>query len=144
MARLILDTGIIIAGVRGHIDIAAIADADDVALPAVAVAEYLAGTVLDDEPARAATQRAFLDEVLQVLPIHDYDRAVAEHHAALLAHVRRRGDRRGAHDLIIAATARATNRIVLTTDERARFGELPEVEARVVAGPSVPRLPGAG
>lgn len=134
MARLILDTCVVIAGARGRVDVAALADTDDVAIPAIAVAEYLAGTLLDADPGRAAARRAFLDEVLQVLPVHDYDRAVAEHHAALLAHVQRTGGKRGAHDLIVAATARAADRIVLTTDERARFGELPEVTARVVAG----------
>ncbi|MDN5798334.1 MAG: PIN domain-containing protein, partial [Intrasporangium sp.] len=105
---------------------------DDVAIPAVVVAEYLAGTLLDPDPGRSVAQRAFLDEVLQVLPVHEYDRDVAEHHAALLAHVQRTGSERGAHDLIIAATARAADRTVLTTDERARFGELPDVSARLV------------
>ena len=133
MARLILDTGVVIAGVRGRVDVAALADTDDVAIPAVTVAEYLAETLLDPDPGRAAAQRAFLDEVLQVLPVHVYDGTVAEHHAALLAHVQRDGGTRGAHDLIIAATARATDRILLTTDERARFGELPDVSARLVA-----------
>lgn len=132
MARLILDTGVVIAGARGHLDVTTLTDADDVAIPAVAVAEYLAGTLLDSDPGRAAAQRAFLDEVLGVLPILEYDRGVAEHHAALLAHVQRTGSKRGAHDLIIAATARATGRTLLTTDERARFGELPEINARVV------------
>lgn len=131
MARLILDTGVIIAGVRGPLDVAALGDTDDVVIPAVAVAEYLAGTLLDPDPGRSAAQRAFLDEVLQVLPVHEYDRDVAEHHAVLLAHVRGAGIKRGAHDLIIAATARAADRIVLTTDERARFGELPDVTVRL-------------
>lgn len=133
MARLILDTGVLIAGVRGHIDVAALGDTDDVAIPAVVVAEYLAGTLLDPDPGRSVAQRGFLDEVLQVLPVHEYDRDVAQHHAALLAHVQRTGSKRGAHDLIIAATARAADRIVLTTDERARFGELPDVSVRLVA-----------
>ena len=83
--------------------------------------------MLDADPGRVLAQRAFLDEVLRVLPLCYYDRTVAEHHAALLAHVQRTGRKRGAHDLIIAATARATDRVVLTTDARARFGELPEV-----------------
>ena len=49
---------------------------------------------------------------------------MANHHAALLAHTHKSGIPRGAHDLIIAATARANGRILVTTDERARFGEL--------------------
>lgn len=132
MARLILDTGVLVAGVRGRVDVASLADSDDVAMPAIAVAEYRAGTLLDDDPGRAAAQSAFLDEVLQVVLLCVYDRAVAEHHAALLAHVQRTGTRRGAHDLIVAATARATGRIVLTTDQRAHFDQLPEVSARVI------------
>lgn len=134
MARLILDTGTLIAGVRGRLDLAALADGDDVVLPAVAVAEYLVGTLLDGDAGRSAAQRAFLDDVLRVLPVRDYDHDVAVHHAALLAHVRTTGRKRGAHDLIIAATALATDRTVVTTDERAGFADLPDVAARVISG----------
>ncbi|MGH3586089.1 MAG: PIN domain-containing protein [Pseudonocardia sp.] len=131
MARLILDTGVLVAGARGR-RLEVPASGDDVALPALVIAEYLAGTMLDTDPGRAAAQRAFLDEVLQVLPILDYDEGVAEHHAALLAHTRRLGEPRGAHDLVVAATARSADRTVVTTDERAGFGELPGVDVRVV------------
>lgn len=91
MARLILDTGVLVAGVRGRLDVAAVTDEDDVALPAVVLAEYLTGVVLDADPARQAAQRAFLAELLTVMPVEDYTPTVAEHHAALLAHVRRAG-----------------------------------------------------
>ncbi|GAA3459866.1 PIN domain-containing protein [Saccharothrix longispora] len=133
MARLILDTGVLVAGARGVLPPTAITDEDDVALPAVALAEYLTGILLDRDPARSAAQRAFLGDLLAAVPVEDYTPAVAEHHAELLAHVKRSGNARGAHDLIIAATARATNRTVVTTDERARFGELPAVAVRVVS-----------
>lgn len=132
MARLIVDTGVLVGAVRGQVNLGGLGDTDDVAIPAVVVAEYVAGTLLDGDPGRAAAQRAFLDEVLAVVPVHPYDQHVAAHHAALLAHVRRGGHPRGAHDLIIAATARATERVVVTTDERARFAELPEVTARLL------------
>ncbi|MDQ2881373.1 MAG: PIN domain-containing protein [Actinomycetota bacterium] len=132
MARLILDTGVLIAAVRGQVDPAALGDTDNVAVPAVVVAEYLAGVALEADPGRAAAQRAYLDDVLAVVPVADYDHTVAAHHAALLAHTRRSGRRRGAHDLIIAATARASGRTLVTTDERACFRELPEVTAHLV------------
>lgn len=61
-----------------------------------------------------------------------YDRAVVEHHDALLAHTHRTGNRRGVHDLIIAVTAHPTGRPVATTDERARFGELPDATVRFI------------
>ncbi|HWH09606.1 MAG TPA: PIN domain-containing protein [Solirubrobacteraceae bacterium] len=132
MARLILDTSVLVAGARGLLDESELAADDDVAVPAVAVSEYLAGVLLDCDPARQAAQRAFLTDVLAVIPVCDYDRTVAEHHAVLLAHVQRSGDRRGAHDLVIAATARATGRTLLSTDARARFSELPDVAARLI------------
>ena len=133
MARLILDTGVLIAGVRGRLDLGALADADDVAIPAIAVAEYLAGVFLDPPSDRASAQRAFLADVLAVVPVKGYDIDIAEQHAWLLAHTHRTGTRRGTRDLIVAATARATDRIVLTTDERARFADLPEVRVRLAS-----------
>ncbi len=132
MARLILDTGVLVAAVRGRLDPSAYTDEDDVALPAVVLAEYLTGIELDDDPARRAAQQAFLDELLAVVPVVDYTLEVAVHHAALLAHVRRAGRPRDAHDLIIAATARATGRLLVSTDERAGFTELPEVQVRIL------------
>jgi tRNA(fMet)-specific endonuclease VapC len=63
MARLNLDTGVVVAAVRGHLDLAVIGEQDDVALPAVSVAEYLTGVELDDDPARCAGQAAFLDDL---------------------------------------------------------------------------------
>jgi tRNA(fMet)-specific endonuclease VapC len=131
--RVILDTGVLIDAARGTLSDDALRDEDDVALPAVVVAEYLAGVVLDPDPGRQAAQRALLTDILTVTPVADYTHTVAEHHAELLAHVRRGGDPRGAHDLLIAATARATDRTLLSGDPRARFDELPGVDTRLVA-----------
>lgn len=133
MARVILDTGVLVAGVRGWLDAAPFAEEDDVAVPAVVLAEYLTGVELDPDPARRAAQRAFLDDLLTVAPVADYTTEVAGHHAALLAHVSRAGRPRGAHDLIIAATARATERVLVTTDAQAGFADLPEVTVRLLA-----------
>ena len=55
--------------------------------------------------------------------------ATAAHHARLIAHARRSGRPRGAHDLIIAAHAVETDRIVVSRDAAARFGDLPGVAA---------------
>lgn len=129
MDRLILDTGVLVAAVRGR---AAVPDDADVAIPAIVIAEYLAGVHLDRDAARQAAQQAFLAEVLAVIPVCVYDRSVAGHHAALLAYTAREGRRRGPHDLIVAATARAVGRTILTTDLHARFDELPDVEARTI------------
>ncbi|RZQ63635.1 type II toxin-antitoxin system VapC family toxin [Amycolatopsis suaedae] len=105
----------------------------DLAVPAVAVAEYLAGVLADEDGSRSAAQRGFLERFLGVVPVCDYDREVAAHHAELLAYTRETGQHRGALDLIVAATARATGRVLVTTDEKARFGELPGVVASVAS-----------
>lgn len=130
--RLILETGVLINAARGLVTIPNTADT---AIPAVVIAEYLAG-VHRSAANRRAAQRAFLAEVLAVVPVVDYDRKVAEHHAELLAYAHAHGQRRGPHDLIIAATARASERTILTTDTRARFEDLPDVSARLAAGQS--------
>ncbi|MGH3614686.1 MAG: PIN domain-containing protein [Pseudonocardia sp.] len=135
MARLILDTGLLIANARGKLDLSLIAAGDDLALPAVVIAEYREGVLRTVDERRRSAHRAFLDEMLELTPVVDYTAEVAEHHAELLAHARTAGVHRGAHDLIIAASARATNRVLLTRDARARFDELPGVDARVVAIP---------
>jgi tRNA(fMet)-specific endonuclease VapC len=132
MARVILDTGVLVAAVRGHLDGAAFAAEDDVALPALALAEYLTGVELDNDPARRVAQQAFLAELLAVIPVIDCTPAVAVHYAALLAHVRRTGQSCGAHDLIIAATARATDRLLVTTDAQAGFADLPDVQVHLI------------
>jgi tRNA(fMet)-specific endonuclease VapC len=49
--------------------------------------------------------------------------------ATHVAHVRRTGTPRGAHDLIIAAHAAQTGRTILSFDAKARFADLPDVLA---------------
>lgn len=105
-----------------------IADDDDAAIAAITVAELLVGVHLADDAHRSDRQ-AFVDDVIDVVPIVDYDKAVASSHAELLAFVRRQGRPRGAHDLIIAATAKATQREVMSADSSA-YGDLPGVVVR--------------
>lgn len=70
--------------------------------------------------------------MLATLPVEDYTVDVATEHARLLAHARRVGRPRGAHDLIIAATAAATGRTVVPADASAAFGDLPGVDVLTV------------
>lgn len=100
-------------------------DGDDVAVAAITVAELKVGVQLAKGGRRNKRER-FVTAVLDAVSIEPYDLDVAEAHAALLAHVRRAGTPRGAHDLIIAATARARERQVISSD-RAGFSELPGV-----------------
>lgn len=132
MERLILDTALLIAGDRGVFDPESLPGPTDTAVPAIAVAEYLLGVHLMADPHRQRQSRAFLDEALAALTVEDYTLRIAKHHGELLAHARSIGRPRGGHDLIIAATARATKRTILTLDRKAAFDDLPGVEARVL------------
>lgn len=128
MERVILDTGVLVAAERGHLDLVGLRERnDDVCIAAVTAAELLTGVELADD-ARRERRRAFVQGVLALVPVEDYDLDVARAHARLLAHVHRTGRRRGTHDLLIAATAAATARTVATLEAKARFGELPGVE----------------
>ena len=105
-----------------------IADEDDVAIAAITIAELRVGALLGTRK-NAAARTAFVEDVLAAIPVVAYDVAVAEAHARLLVEVRRQGTPRGAHDLLIAATATATRRAVVTADAPA-FANLPDLEVR--------------
>jgi len=99
-----------------------------VAVAAVTVAELLVGVELAEARYRQPGA-AWVEGLLAAVRVELYDLDVAREHAALLVHVRRVGNPRGAHDLIVAATARSRERTVVTRDARG-FAELPGVDVR--------------
>lgn len=132
MERVILDTGVLIAAERRKLDLAALGRRnDDIVIAAVTAAELLVGVECADGARREARQ-AFTEGIFALVPVEDYTLDVARVHARLLAHVRKTGRPRGAHDLIIAATAAATGRSVMTLDDKAGFGALPGVRTTPV------------
>lgn len=124
--RLILDTTVLVTAERGtgRLD-GLLEDDDDVAIAAITAAELLVGVELADAT-RQHAREAFVEDVLGTIPVEEYDLEVARAHARLLAHVRRTGKPRGAHDLIVAATAAATGRTVVSSDGSG-FDQLPDV-----------------
>ncbi len=131
MSRVLLDTSCLVDTERSGIDLdQAIDDEDDVAIAAITVAELRVGALLATGKRRAA-RFGFVEEVVRALDIVDYGVDVAEAHAALLAFVRSKGRPRGAHDLIIAASALASDREVVGADSSA-FLDLPGVRTRIV------------
>lgn len=129
MTQLVLDTTFLIDAEREAASLdRLVQDEDDVAIAAVTVAELRIGALLAGDRHREA-RTSYVDEVTTTIPILDYDLDVAEAHAQLLAYVRSQGKPRGAHDLIIAATARAFSRTVVTADATA-FLDLPGVAVR--------------
>lgn len=130
---MILDTTVLVDAERGaDALVEVIDDGDDVAVAAVTVAELKVGVQLAKGRRRDKRER-FVAAILDAVSIEPYDLDVADAHAGLLAHVRRTGTPRGAHDLIIAATARARNRQVVSSDQRA-FADLPGVSVASRSG----------
>ena len=84
-------------------------------MAAVTAAELLTGVAMADA-AHRERRSAIVEGLLNALPIEDYDLDVARAHAALLAATHQEGRQHGSHDLIIAATAVARGRTVVTTD----------------------------
>lgn len=129
LSRLLFDTTFLIDAERsGETLDDVIDDDDDVCIAAITVAELRVGVLLASDQWRSG-RSAFLQDLLEAVPILDYDCEVAEAHAQLLVHARREGRPRGAHDLIIAATAKAANRTVVSADGGA-FANLPGVPVR--------------
>lgn len=130
MERLILNTGVLIALERGRqIPADVLPDDADIAISAITASELLVGIELADDQRRASRQ-ATVDAILATFDVIPFDLDIAREHASLLAHARRTGRPRGAHDLQIAATARATGRLLLTTNGHA-FDDLPAVRHRI-------------
>lgn len=126
---MILDTTVLIDAERDDEALEQrIGDDDDVAIAAITAAELLVGVELADRRRRDRRAR-YVADILTTVSIEGYDLDVARAHARLLAHARRSGSPRGAHDLIIAATAIARDRLLVSSDASA-FAELPGVELR--------------
>jgi predicted nucleic acid-binding protein len=128
VTKLLLDTTFLIDVERGADLADVIANDDDVAIAAITIAELRFGVLVADGRRRRA-RASYVEELIDAIPIISYDLRVAEAHAQLLVAVRQQGRPRGAHELIIAATARSTGRVVLTADASA-FADLPDVDVR--------------
>lgn len=129
MSRLLLDTTFLVDADRSGSTLdGLIGDDDEVAIAAITIAELTVGLLLADDSHRADRQR-FVDGIRAFIPVVDYDATIAVAHAELLAAVRSQGRPRAAHDLIIAATAAATKREVVSAD-RTAYEALPGVTVR--------------
>lgn len=125
--RLILDTCVLIDIERGRLQRSDFATTeDDLAIAAVTVAELWEGVVRAD-PTRRSARADFVERILEQIPVMDYTLATGQRHGELLALTHATGAKRGSHDLIIAATAAQTERVLVTRDGKAVFDELPGV-----------------
>ena len=128
---LIIDTTVFIQWERsGHaIDFAPWEHHGDAAMSVMSVmtaSELLVGVHRADSAARRQKRSAFVEMVLAQIPVLDFTTAVARVHAELFADLTSRGDTIGAHDLIIAATAKHHQSAVLTANVK-DFQRVPDL-----------------
>jgi tRNA(fMet)-specific endonuclease VapC len=129
VTRLLFDTTFIIDAERTGDELDAVIDNDDdIAIAAVTIAELRVGALVATRRRKAA-RSSYVEDIIATIPVLAYDLEVAEAHAELLVEVRSQGKPRGAHDLMIAATARAFDRTIISAD-RTAFRDLPGVEVR--------------
>lgn len=105
---LVLDTSALVALERSGASLAeAVASHADeeVVVPAIVVAELLAGVRLAGDARRAARRQAKIDSILAVVPVVEFGAEIAESWADHFVALDRRGQRIPANDLAVAATA---------------------------------------
>lgn len=129
--RVILDTGVLIAIERSTLDVDTVLGTDDAVISAVTAMELLIGVERADDKHRQA-RAIHVEALLGSLPIETYGLEAARVHARLAVEAMKSGTTRSAYDIMIAATAAATNRILLTTDAKAGFDQLTGVRSEVL------------
>jgi tRNA(fMet)-specific endonuclease VapC len=122
----VIDSSILVAAQRGQLDlVAALTDhrEERFVISAVTASELLHGVHRVPSSRRAATE-AFVEGLLERLPVLPFDLRSARVHARLWAETATSGNTIGERDLMIAATALAWGHAVVTRDRRS-FPRIP-------------------
>ncbi len=96
-------------------------------ISAITVSELLLGVHLADSQKRQSRRLAFVESLLNLLPVFDFTSGTARIHAEIHASPRQRGALIGAHGLIVAATALQHGCAVVTGNYR-EFSRVPGLE----------------
>jgi tRNA(fMet)-specific endonuclease VapC len=124
-------TGTAIAIEHGRLDVDTVLGLDDAAIAAITAMELLADVERADTAHRQA-RAVRVEAILSSLPVEPYNVGIARVHARLTVAAMAKGRPRSANDMMIAATAAATSRILLTTDASAGFDQLTGVRIEVL------------
>ena len=131
MAQLI-DTSVFITMERQAYsmgDLIAVAADGPVALSVITASELMIGVRRADPLGRRLQREAFVETILDNIPVLPFDLRVARVHAEVSVQLSAAGQIIGDHDMIIAATALAHGYSVLTGNLR-EFHRVPGLEVR--------------
>jgi tRNA(fMet)-specific endonuclease VapC len=133
MATLI-DSSVLIAAERGALEIRDFfrrnAD-EDFALSAVTAAELLHGIYRARNAAQRIRRQAFIDTMMEILPVVPFDLRDARVYAAVWAELALAGTQIAERDLMIGATALARDYRVATLDSRS-FPRIPGLKVLIL------------
>jgi tRNA(fMet)-specific endonuclease VapC len=123
---LITDTCIFIQAERtkGSINFKKWEQYENAYISAITVSELLIGVHRATTEARRLKRSAFVETIINEVPILNFNIEIARIHAEICAYLMEKGQSIGAHDLIIAATALA-NDCVLLTNNHQEFNRVP-------------------
>lgn len=124
---LLIDTSIFIAMERSGGDLSGLLHElgnEPVALSAITASELLHGVHRADSAMRRSRREVFVEKILNTFPVIPFTLEMARIHSRTWADLQAKGVVIGAHDLLIAATALAQDRIVATGNPR-HFGRIP-------------------
>jgi tRNA(fMet)-specific endonuclease VapC len=123
---LMVDTNVFIKLEKSGtpVDFASWESSSEVYISVVVASELLMGVHRANTEERRRRRSAFVEAVISGIGILDVTLAVARVHALLHSELATKGKMIGAHDLIIAATARCYNLSVLT-DNVVEFSRVP-------------------
>lgn len=100
------------------------------AIASVTASELLVGVHLADSDGRRLRREAFVESILDILPVIPFDLRAARLHSEIWSQLMGEGNLIGAHDLIIGAIALAHGYAVLTDNVR-EFDRIPDIEVRL-------------
>lgn len=132
---LILDSSILIADERGKFDLVSFLESrsgEHAFISAITVSELRQGILRAAEGPRRNNRARHVDFCLARYKAIPFDAPIARRHAELWAELESRGQRIGAHDMIIAATALYLGFQVAT----ANLGEFNQVSDLILADAS--------
>jgi len=126
----LIHSSILVAAERRTLDFDSVMAAhgeEPVGIAAITASELLHGVHRAATAAQRRRREAFVERLLDVLPVFPFDLVTARLHASLWAGLAAQGASIAPHDLLIGATALAVGFRVATRDGRS-FGKIPGLE----------------
>jgi predicted nucleic acid-binding protein len=130
----LIDTSVFVAlerQKRGLDELVSLLPQEPVTLASITASELLVGVYYADTDERRQRRRAFVERILDELPVISFDLAAARTYARLFVELRKSGQTVGAHDLQVAATAISRGFEVATHNLR-DFGRVPGLVVRQI------------